>query len=504
MGRGPLRSALFGRDVLEDGLGKLPQDAARPGIAALLRFRSSIVFQSAAWLALAFVYHSVLRGWLAATHERLGWIDASNLVPLQAVWAAQTPGPWAIPALLVLLLLYAARKHLFLTDGLPPAAFVALASALFVVVAASVAMIDGYVDAGGRHIPAFLVQHTLPHYETYGDVPQLEREGLRAFSASYAMPSELKKLANHTRSHPPGAVLFQWVAVRLFGRGEFTPPLAELLFGALLVPIVYLLGRDLYGERPARLAVALTIVAPNVVMFATSMDAPFAVFLLLAGWLLIRAVRRGSVGTAIAAGLAMAAAAFMTFTTAILIGLLGLWFVSEWRSHPERAGRMLGVVAVGAVTCWIAYASIAVATGYPAIAAFRTQQAFNTAFNLRGREAGLGRYLNTSFANLMAFLIGTGAPIVCLSRAMAVDVWRKRQPADSLVMALALGVPLAAFSSIYSLEVERIWLFITPLLALVAGRALTPDEPGAPSVHQAMGLACALLFITECAIDTAW
>ena len=90
-------------------------------------------------------------------------------------------------------------------------------------------------------------------------------------------------MANHSRTHPPGPVLFLWGVSRLFGPGLVPAWLATVLFASLTTIPVFFLARDLYGEPAARRALALFLLVPSVILFTTtSMDGPMMVFLVAA------------------------------------------------------------------------------------------------------------------------------------------------------------------------------------------------------------------------------
>jgi methylthioxylose transferase len=458
--------------------------------------------QSAAWIAVVLAYHAALDAWMVASGGRLGRVGAGLAVPLHAGWARDLPGPWSLPALAVLGVAFAVRERLFRTPRLAAALFVAAATTLFLCLALSLAVADGFVEKDGERMAAFLVQHSKPWLESYGDVARLDRLGLRSFCAMYSDPRRLPRLANHSRSHPPGPVLFQWLVGRVFGIGLLVPPLAELGLGSLLLALTYLLGREVYDDATARMGVALTLLAPNVAMFATSMDLPFAVFLLLGGWLFVRAARRGELATAVISGVAMALAADMTFTVGVLLVVLAFWFAQEWLTRPERRRTLLAVALVGSLAGCAAFGALLWATGYDVWRALPVQSAFNRDF--MGQDVlRVSQYVNLSIANLMAFLVGLGVPLVCLTLRGLTRAAQHPAARDTLLLATSGALGLAAFSSIYSLEVERIWLFLTPLLALSAARTLASAE-GAREFGEAVGLSCVLLWLMEAALVTAW
>jgi hypothetical protein len=96
--------------------------------------------------------------------------------------------------------------------------------------------------------------------------------------------------------HPPLHHLVLWVTVRLLGTGELAVRVPSLIAATALVPLLYVVARELYDRRAGYAAAALGAVAPFAVWYAQEarMYALFMVFALLAVWLQVRIVRDGA------------------------------------------------------------------------------------------------------------------------------------------------------------------------------------------------------------------
>jgi hypothetical protein len=117
----------------------------------------------------------------------------------------------------------------------------------------------------------------------------------------------------------------------------------------------------------------------------------------------------------------------------------------------------------------------------------------------------VSRYLNQSMAHLLAFVIGIGLPLAVLwLHGLAASV-RAAGPGDGFALATSLSVLLMAFSSLFSMEVERVWIYMVPLLALVAARPFGPHVPAHERVFTvALALGAVQLLAAEAFVATPW
>jgi hypothetical protein len=461
------------------------------------------------------LYHRLLLSWLAATGQTLGIISEHLVPPLHAKWETELPGPWILPAVAVLAAVLLLSGRLFLRPGLGPRRFLTVTVVLFVVIGLSVSMIDGIQtvkmqDVPGRveRLPPFVVPYTKIYLEYIADVPKVERAGLREFLGKYSTPRLFNNLSVHAKTHPPGGVVFQWGVAQVFGHSVWAGALASILFSALSLIVAYALGRELYGETAARAAVALLLVAPNYVMFVTtSMDGPFSVFPALSVWLLVRALREGArwQTSGVLLGLSIAAGSFMTYAAPLFLAVfVALFLFTTWRRSPPRAATMVRVLAVAAGAVIVFYAALAAWSGYDPLAAVRASIAQDQATMGTGHET-LGRYLQISVANLMAFLIGVGAAFTAALLRRAGRAARGDR--DAYLVSMLLSLPILAFSTLFTLEVERVWLFLVPLLAVAVAplfEAAAERQRPRAEFHWTIGLSALQLVVDEALLWTAW
>ena len=259
-----------------------------------------------------------------------------------------------------------------------------------------------------------------------------------------------RALPIHPSGHPPGATVVLAVLQELGLGGAWPAAVLILVVGSLTVVPIYLLACELSDQASARLAVLAWLFAPNVLLIsATSMDAVFAAVATVAALLLVR--RR-----AIAAGLATAAAAFLSY--ALLA--VPVWALITLLLRRVHLRTLLGPAVVAIAVCAGSYLMLWLLTGYDPVSAYHaTKHAYEHGVSSR---RPLWFWI---FGDLAVFLFGLGLPSVILwSRALS--------RYDAAAIALAVILVVAAASGYAKAEVERIWLFLIPLAAVSIGPQL--------------------------------
>lgn len=261
----------------------------------------------------------------------------------------------------------------------------------------------------------------------------------------------------HVRGHPPGFVLLLWFLGELGLGGPRWAAAIAIAGGAAMAPASLLALREVAGEAPARAAAPFLALAPAAVWVATSADAFFAgvacwgvaLFALATG-----SRARGRDALALAAGLVLGAALFLTYG-ALLMGTLFLALALRRRAGKEALVCALGVVAVGAAF---------LAAGF-----WWFDGLLATLEHVRAGVAGTRPLAFFAVANLAAFGLALGPAVpVALVRLRDEGAW-------TLVAAALVAVTLADLSGLSKGEVERIWLPFVPWL-LVATCALARER----------------------------
>jgi mannosyltransferase len=148
-----------------------------------------------------------------------------------------------------------------------------------------------------------------------------------------------------SESTPPLYYALLWPWSRVFGEWEVGLRSLSALAGTALVPVVYLIGRDLVSRRAGLIAAGLTAVNPLLVWYSQEARA-YMLFALLAGasFLLFERALRSGARWQLAGWALVSAAALVTHYFALFVVLPeALWLLM--RARPRRGA----VMAVGSV-----------------------------------------------------------------------------------------------------------------------------------------------------------
>ena len=186
----------------------------------------------------------------------------------------------------------------------------------------------------------------------------------------------------------------------------------------------------------------------------------------------------------------------------------GLAMALSFFADRERFRRMAAALATALASFVALFAALQLATGFRPIQALRLSIARDEEGMGSGYES-LERFLQIGACNLLAFLLAAGIPLTVLWLSELRGALRSRPAGagDVLLLAAGLTLLLAAFSTLFTAEVERIWLFLVPLLVLpVASRLYewrrsTGSE--APFFTVAV-LLCAQTVAFEVVLNTRW
>jgi hypothetical protein len=336
----------------------------------------------------------------------------------------------------------------------------------------------------------------------------VDRLGPHAFVERFA--SLVPRLSLHARTHPPGAVLFLWAAGAVLRKNLTAVGLAITMIDSLAAVPVYFFAHAVYGFRAARIAVALFITVPGVVLFsATSLD---AVFMTVAAVALMALARMPySARWAVAAGVAIALTLCLTFGALALLPVGGGLALLAARTEPngpalgaarEGAARATSAAiarrcGVGVVTLLGAVALLRLA-GLDLVAAFRATLGAHLSDPSRQRS-----YLYWVLADIPAFLIVAGVPQTALFGVRTAAALKRRTPGMETVLIVTLAG--ASLSGLFLGEVDHIWLFLLPLLVAPAAAALSEQARGdLRPVRSAMAVALAQTLLLEVLLWTYW
>jgi len=347
--------------------------------------------------------------------------------------------------------------------------------------------------------PALLQPFKELGYEYYADVPRVESVGQFLHDYVELAPT----LGLHPGTHPPGGVLLLYLVNKAVGGGVVSAVLASIAIGALGSILAFLIARRLYGPSTAIIAAGLYVVTPNLVIYgATCMDAVFAFFPLVGIYLYVRSLEERPLLYGALAGLALGLAAMFTYATSVVgmfIAIHGLLRLAGRRD--QRIVWSLGACGVAFVAFFL---SLYAATGFNLIAALHHAIDWDSRL-MDKAKATLTRRLTIGVGNLAAFLIMVGIPAAVLWLRQLWPAIKHGLKGDSLVLAFVLALLICCFSGLFTMEVERIWLFFSPLVLIPAAAWL--DRWHSQHPHWRLGLWLGLLtllqtLLLELRIDT--
>jgi 4-amino-4-deoxy-L-arabinose transferase-like glycosyltransferase len=310
---------------------------------------------------------------------------------------------------------------------------------------------------------------------------RLLQEGLPGLADEYARHDWLGS------QHPPLGPLLFGLGAFLFGPFVLATRLMTIFFFMGTAVLLYDLGRRLYGEKTALLAVGFFFSFPLIWRLGTvaMVEMPLTFFFTLCIWAFARAWQSDGEGLP-GWGLLAFVAGFLTKYTMllvvpVLVGLALAWGkVGWWRRYGQVVG---GVVAL-LLTAWLVISALAgfLQVQVETIAGYVTFLAVN--------EFGRPLLLET-ITNRLPSAIGVyHAPLLLVGGWW---LWQRRAAADQLVLLwiVAVWLPILA-----TLPDHRYFLSTFPALALLlaeGSRRLDQAQSGSPAAFQIRLLVTALL-----------
>ena len=450
------------------------------------------------------IYHKLLVYLMKVEGINLGAVKFDrHVAPLYA--EPQTNlSLWILPASIVLVgFLLICRKVLFEQATPTPRLFV-ISILSFLAIGISVAMIDGYREVDGQRMPALLEPYTRTSLEYYSDVPKVDTAGLRSFLRDYSKPELFQTLSGHAQTHPPGGILFLWMVSKCFGYNLLTASLASICFTSLTVIPIFWIAKNLYDDMVGRYATVLYLIMPNFVMFTTtSMDGPFSIFPIVSVYLFYKATSSRTTLYAILTGIALGFGMLMTFSI-VFIGLFfGVVTLLTLMMDRERFKGILTVLLISGATFAAFYLLTFVATGFNLLEVLLAAIEKDKAVMGTGYES-IARYFHLSIANLFTFLIGIGIPITIVWVRQIPRMFRRR---DIYAIGYFVSLLVISFSTLYTMEVERVWIFMAPFVVIPVAtylRDLCHHQQSTSPFYWVAGLLCLQLILFEATLYTYW
>ena len=382
-----------------------------------------------------------------AVPEVLDWnVHVNFFPPVHAEWLPRT-GPGTLPALVLGAL--ACWRGVSVAESLTWGRLLLLAYAAGLAWMLALASVDGRDGIG--EILQYKYEY-LPTARQVDDLPAI----LDEYTSRIPFSAGDQRWPPHLAGHPPGALTFYVVLVRLGLGGGFAAGIVTTLLAATTALAVLVTLRTLGAEQMGRRAAPFLVIGPAAIWQCVSADGMFAAF---AAWglacLAMASVRRSLVWS-VPAGLLLGWAVMMSYGLPLLgiLALVVLWLGGSWKPLLPTASAALVVV--------LAFAAFG----------FQWWEAIGV---LHDRYwDGIARKRPATYwlwGNLAALAFCTGPMVAAgLARAAASarELWADRQSRVALALtgAGAAIIATADLSRMSKGEVERIWLPFAPWLLI--------------------------------------
>lgn len=408
---------------------------------------------------------AVLVAALAVPPLTAWWVHVNSFPPLHAEWMPRLgPGTPAAVLLAVAAVVWGPRATTWSWPRLLGAVY--LFGAAWMV---SLATIDGVAGLG--HI----LETDYEYLQTARAVTDFEvtlQEYVSRIPFAHA-----DNWPVHIAGHPPGALLFFVVLVRLGLGGATAAGLIVVALGASTAVAVLLTVRRLSSEHFARRAALLLTIGPSAIWVAVSADGMFAAVAAWAAWALaVAATSRGllRVGLwSIAAGLLFGYCVMLSYGLPLL-GVLAVTILALARSwHPlpwavVSACAVVGAFALGGFAWWEAL-PVLQQRYWDGIASDRPAGYWMWG-NLGALVFSAGPWVGAAVGAAFGQAFGA-APRA--ARRSGSPTARQALAVAALALAGFAMIALADLSQMSRAEVERIWLPFVPWM--LVGTALLPS-----------------------------
>lgn len=313
----------------------------------------------------------------------------------------------------------------------------------------------------------------------------------------------------HIAGHPPGALLFFYVLVRVGLGSGLAAGLVVIVIGATIPVAVLATLRVLGAEGFARRAAPFLVFTPAAIWIGVSGDGMFAAFGAWGLWALARAATAKARGHgvvvmaswAVLAGLLLGYCVMLSYGLPLLglLALAVLFAARQWWPLPIAAAAALGVVllfAAGGFAWWEAF-PVLQQRYWDGVASRRPPEYWMWG-NLAAFAVSAGPMVGASLAGGISGGIRAVRARRAPSRPAGVTPDRGIRIVLLLVGAAWLTILVADASNMSRAEVERIWLPFVPWALL--GLSLFP-----PRTRQIMlSLQVIFAIVVQSLLHTGW
>lgn len=319
----------------------------------------------------------------------------------------------------------------------------------------------------------------------FGDVYDYSHLGissnLNKFTGLYDIFSNWTKymtdLSGRSSHYPPGNLIIMryehiWDLIGLYKLIIITLTTAAII---LLYYLALMVGLK---KNIAIIAPILFMLSPCVIIQPSTATSPLAMVLGLATHvLLIRGIMLDSKPTIIASSTIFfiySLFSFVMFVSFLLMGFV-LFFACYFGAISVK--RTLSGMFYFSTTFLLLHSLLYLTTGFNIIDCLSISIANNNELITKeGPFENIARYMLRSSGNLLAYIGFSGAIIASLAYIVITSVKSYSPLLKAHAIGLAFGLMATSFSTLFYMETERIWIFFTPILCLVAAAAFHREK----------------------------
>ena len=239
------------------------------------------------------------------------------------------------------------------------------------------------------------------------------------------------------------------------------------------------------------------------------MDGPFSVFPIVSVYLFYKALRTHAILYAILTGIALGFGMLMTYATVFIGVFFGSVALLTLIVNREQFKHQLKVILIAAGVFAAFYLLMFLLTGFNFFevlwaAVKKDEKGMGTGYE------SIGRYFHLSIANLFAFLIGIGIPMTTVWIRQIVRTirhTRSGEAIDTYVIGYLIALLGITFSTLFTMEVERIWIFMIPFIVIPVAKYLHDryeQQKSLADFYWVAGLLCVQLVWFEVTLYTYW
>lgn len=289
-------------------------------------------------------------------------------------------------------------------------------------------------------------------------------EAVDLFLAGLSIADIWAYIAHGFIFHPP---LFYWVqhVVLLFGTGEFILRLPSALYGALTIPVVYLIGKEFHSRDIGILAAGLLAVSPFHIFY--SQDArPYAMMLLFCAIALVyfmEAIRTDSGSAWVLFGIFSGLSAWIVFYSAVMTFSLMLFVVFDRRRRILKGFDENRAMYVGGIFYLIVIMPLAGMIRD----LFALRAVSDVTWGLKGFDVMTESYKDFYSHNELLMAVAIILLVIGIAGMYRYDRWKCALLVTMILLPLAVSILIS-----YKLAIEpRYALIILP--GLVVGMAMS-------------------------------